>query len=172
MAIVLITGNPGSGKTELARALTRLGHTALDADEIAHWESEDGAEVTAPEQQTAEWLQCHHWVWGRATLAAAIDEHAAQGGDLFVCGIAIDQFELMDLFDIVFLLSLDDATQHQRLNTPANASRNAAQRAQIVAGRVVFEQQARAAGAVALDATKPTPVLAREVLQEVAQRFD
>jgi dephospho-CoA kinase len=171
MAIVLVTGNPGSGKTELARALSRLGHAALDADEIAHWETQAGVVADRPEHLTAEWLAGHRWVWGRATLAAAIAKHAPAEGHLFLCGIAMDQLELADLIDMVFLLSLDDETQRQRLDTAANADRNADQRAEIIDGQPVLEQQLRAAGAVVLHARQPSLVLAERILHEVGQRF-
>ena len=63
---------------------------------------------------------------------------------------------MLDLFTMVFLLSIDHETQLQRLDTPDNADRNAAQRAQILKGRATFERQMRAAGAVVLDGSRPT----------------
>ena len=44
-------------------------------------------------------------------------------------------------------------------------------RAQIIDRRPVLEKQVRAAGAVVLDATLPSLMLARRILREVAQRF-
>ncbi len=171
MAVVLITGNPGSGKTELARELLRLGCAALDADEVAHWETTDGLPAEPPQELTHEWLQGHRWVWGRAAVTAAIAEHLPSGGHLFLCGIAMDQDELLDLVDVVFLLSIDEETQVRRLDTPSNANRNAAQRRQIIEGRPVFQRRVRAAGAVVLDGGSPTSVLAARVLREVELRF-
>ena len=40
-----------------------------------------------------------------------------------------------DCFALAFLLSLDDTTQRDRLDTASNAHRNEAQRAQIIQGR-------------------------------------
>jgi hypothetical protein len=53
----------------------------------------------------------------------------------------VNQREMLDCFDLVFLLSLDDRTQIDRLDTASNAHRNEAQRAQIIRGRPVFEQE-------------------------------
>jgi adenylate kinase family enzyme len=171
MAVVLITGNPGSGKTELARELSRLGWAALDADEIAHWETAEGLPVYPPGELTSDWLQAHRWVWGRTNVMAAIAEHLPDGGHVFLCGIAMDQEELLDLVDLVFLLSIDEWTQVSRLDAPSNADRNADQRRQIIDGRPALEQRMRACGAVVLDGRDPTPALAARIVQEVGQRF-
>ena len=45
------------------------------------------------------------------------------GQHLLLCGITLKQRDLFDLFEAVFLLGLDDATQHHRFDTPANAHR-------------------------------------------------
>src|SRR3954471_17872008 len=83
---VLITGNPGSGKTTMVAQLTRLGHDAIDSDEeIARWEdSPDG----------------RRWMWDRDRLELAIELTPG----LFVCGIAINLRDMLDLFDHIFLL--------------------------------------------------------------------
>jgi energy-coupling factor transporter ATP-binding protein EcfA2 len=113
---VLITGNPGSGKSSLASELARRGCAVIDGD------------------------------------------------------VAVNQRDMLDLFDRVFLLTLDQQTQVDRLNEPSNAHRNAAARAQILDGRPVFEAQMRAAGAIPLDGRQPIPVLATEILRDVASR--
>ena len=47
----------------------------------------------------------------------------------------------------------------ERLDTPANAHRNAALREQILDGRPVFEREMTGEGAVVLDGRQPTSVL-------------
>ena len=146
--------------------LTRLGHFAIDADQLAGWETASGVQVSQPEQATDEWLLSHRWVWNRARIEAVV--HAQQPGrDLFLCGIAVNQRDMFDLFQAVFLLALDHETQLERLDQPSNAHRNAALRAQILDGRPAFERETRAAGAVVLDGRRPTSVLASRVLQAV-----
>ena len=170
MAVVLITGNPGSGKTAVSQELGRRGRAVLDADEIAHHETHAGVPADTLEEPTREWLAGHRWVWGRGRLQRAITERAPREGHLFVCGIAMDLEELLDLFDVVFLLSLDAVTQVSRLDAPSNAHRNAAQRQEIIDGLPIFEQQMRALGAVVIDARSPTHQVAERILQQVDGR--
>jgi hypothetical protein len=86
---------------------------------------------------------------------------------VFVCGIARNQDELLDLFDQVFLLRIDDTSQedrvaaHDALHPPG---RSEAGRQEIREGRAMFEAHMLRAGAIALDGTAPTTTLADEVL--------
>jgi dephospho-CoA kinase len=167
---ILITGNPGSGKSSLARELARRGCAVIDGDDIAGWETPSGVPVTQPVPATDEWLLSHRWVWSRSRFEAAIAAQSSAGRPVFVCGIAINQRDMLDLFDHVLLLTLDHETQIERLDAPSNAHRTAALRAQILDGRPAFEAEMRAAGAIALDGRLPTSVLATRVQNDVASR--
>jgi hypothetical protein len=147
--------------------LSRRGLIAVDADETAHWETTSGVPVSQPEHASDEWLLGHRWVWSRPRIEEIIRPHVAAGRHIFLCGIAMNQREMFDLFTTVFLLSIDHETQLRRLGTPANAHRNAAQRAQILEGRPTFERQMRAAGAVVLDGSQPTRDLVSRIENEV-----
>jgi dephospho-CoA kinase len=164
----LITGNPGSGKTTVARELARQGHAAVDADDTAHWETSDGVPATRPDHASDEWLLAHRWVWSRQRIEELIRPYAA-GPHIFLCGIAMNQRDMFDLFAKVFLLSIDHETQLRRLDTPANAHRNAALRAQILDGRPTFEREMRAAGAVVLDGSRPTRDVVARIQREVRE---
>jgi hypothetical protein len=164
MAVFLVTGNPGSGKTALAHELVRRGAAALDADVLAEWESTTGGPVTLPAQATDEWLRRHRWVWPRRRIEQVAREHAVSM--LFLCGIAMNQRELLDLFRGAFLLAIDEHTQLARLDAAGN--RNPVQRAQVVTGRPYFQAEMRAAGARVLDGSRPTAWIADRVLQEAA----
>lgn len=166
MPAYLVTGNPGSGKTTVALELARRGFTAIDTDEIAGWETAEGLAVGQPEHPTDEWLRQHRWVWRRSRLEDAIQLRTTVRHPVFLCGIAANQREMLDCFDLVFLLSLDDSTQLDRLDTASNAHRNAAQRTQIIRGRPVFEQEMRAAGALVLDGRRPTSRVVDRILHE------
>ncbi len=141
---VLITGNPGSGKTTMAGELTRLGHHAIDADdEIARWE--DGPDG-------------RRWTWDRDRLDRAI----TQSPGLYVCGIAINLRDMLDLFDQVFLLSIDAAMQVERLESAGDRDPGLWQ--PIIEGRSVFEEEMRAVGATVLDGRRSASDLAAQIV--------
>lgn len=171
MPAFLVTGNPGSGKSALARELARRGLLAIDPDhdpELSYWQDAAGHRVCRPQCPDEKWLGSHRWVWGRGRMQEVLAGHDRA---VFVCGIARNQDELLDLFDQVFLLHINETTQqarldaHDALNPPG---RSQAGRREIRNGRAVFEAQMLRHGAIAIDATAPSAVVADELLALVA----
>jgi dephospho-CoA kinase len=170
VAAYLVTGNPGSGKSSMVAEPTRRGLRAMDTDDVAGWVDESGRRAEPAAEMTAAWLASHRWVWARAVVERVI--RTAGTAPMVFCGIAVNQLDMLDLFDLVFLLTLDEQTQIDRLDAASNADRNAAQRAEIIDGRPVFEEQMRRAGAVVLDGRQPTSTLATAILRTVSERGD
>jgi hypothetical protein len=171
MPAFLVTGNPGSGKSTLARELAYRGFQAVDPDddpELAHWKDATGNQVDGPQSPDEAWLRSHRWVWSRSRMEEVMAGHS---GAVFVCGIARNQDELLDLFERVFLLQIDAPTQearlsgHDALNPPG---RSEAGWQQIRDGRAVFEAEMLSLGAIALDGTAPAVTVADELLAYVA----
>jgi hypothetical protein len=144
---------------------------AIDPDddpELAYWEDAAGSRVSGPERPDGQWLGSHRWVWSRSRMQQVLAGHDRA---VFVCGIARNQDELLDLFDRVFLLRIDGPTQEARLaadDALHPPGRSEAGRQEIRDGRAAFEAQLLGNGAIALDGTAPSAVVADELLALVA----
>ncbi|WP_250005660.1 hypothetical protein [Actinoplanes sp. M2I2] len=167
MRAFLITGNPGSGKSTLAAELSRRGQVAIDADDLASWEDDSGVAVESPGPVGEAWQLAHRWVWVRARLEAAFAAHEGSAEAVFVCGIAQNQDEMLDLFERLFLLVIDSAAQEERLARATSAQRTEGVKQQIRDGRPGFQARMLALGAVPLDGTASPSVLADAVLASV-----
>jgi hypothetical protein len=171
MPAFLITGNPGSGKSVLARELVCRGLLAIDPDddhELSYWQDAAGNRVRGPQRPDGQWLCSHRWVWSRSRLQQVLTGHT---GPVFVCGIAANLDELLGMFDQVFLLCLDGPAQEARLaayDALHPPGRSPAVRQQIRAGRAAFQKRMLRLGAIALDGTAPPAVIGDQLLALVA----
>lgn len=168
MLAYLITGNPGSGKSTLAVELRRRRLIALDTDEMAFWANDAGMPVDQPADAGDQWRLAHRWVWSRARIEQSIGQAAGDADSMFLCGIAQNQTEMLDLFEQVFLLAIDEDTQLARLALPgqtASPDRTEAIRKQITDGRLAFQSQMLARGAIPLDATAPPHLIVDALLR-------
>ena len=172
MPAFLVTGNPGSGKSTLAQELVRRGFATIDPDydaALSYWEDDAGNQVLLAEGPAApdkQWLKAHHWVWSRSRLQELLTQ---QQGPVFICGIALNIAQVVDLFDRIFLLRIDAGTQEERLLAydASHVHGNEAGRQQIRDGRPVFEAQMLDLGAIALDGTASTSAVADQLLSLV-----
>jgi hypothetical protein len=164
----LVTGNPGAGKSTVARELRGRGLLAIDPDDdpqLSHWQDAAGEWVLGPERPDQTWLTTHRWVWSRARMEELIAGHDE---DVFVCGIARNQDDLLDLFDRVFLLQIDGRTQEARLAAHDSLhppGRSDAGRREIREGRLIFEAHMLSLGAVALDGGAATASVVDDLLR-------
>lgn len=167
MRAYLVTGNPGAGKSTLAVELRRRGLMALDTDEMAFWVDDAGLPVDQPANADEQWRLAHRWIWSRARIEQSIAEAPDDACNMFFCGIALNQTEMLDLFEQVFLLAIDEDTQLPRLAMAGSPDRTDAIRKQIRDGRSVLQSQMLALGAIPLDATAPPHLIADTLLSHL-----
>ena len=167
MRTYLITGNPGSGKSTLVAELSRRGLTALDTDDLAFWEDSAGRQVDQPANAIDDWRLAHRWVWSRTRILQAITAAGGDARSMFFGGIARNQAQMLDLFDKFFLLVIDEDTQNTRLARPnrtTSPDRTDAMKQQVRDGRPIFQADMLASGAIPLDGTAPSKIIADRLL--------
>jgi NAD(P)-dependent dehydrogenase (short-subunit alcohol dehydrogenase family) len=90
MAVVLVTGMSGTGKSAVLAELARRGHRVVDTDYGGYSE-----EVPSPDG--------YEQLWREERIAALLDDHGE--GTLFVSGCVANQGTFYPRFDAVVLLS-------------------------------------------------------------------
>lgn len=120
MSFIYITGLAGSGKTTVCNELVSRGHEAYDADNaLSDFYNNDTGEL-APrpfpvEKRTPEWRLHHSWKLSREKLLEL--KPRAADKPLFVCGVAANEYEYIDVFDRIYALSIDLASVTERVKT-------------------------------------------------------
>jgi dephospho-CoA kinase len=118
MPLVYITGSAGSGKSTIQKELRQHGFEAYDEDDpeigSAH-EKVSGMAVAVPPagKRTPEWFAAHEW----RVYQDALDRLVRQSKDklVFLCGNAATEQQLIQLFDEIIFLDIDERTMRERL---------------------------------------------------------
>lgn len=112
---VLVLGSPGSGKSHLAAYAKKAEFPAYDADYdvpgLGVWKNSAGEIVSFPTPVSVAWLDTHQFVWDREVLVAFLRAHEA----VFLFGIASNAFEMTELFDHTYYLSISETVLRERL---------------------------------------------------------
>jgi dephospho-CoA kinase len=122
MALFLITGTAGTGKSQVCRVLKQRGYEALDTDDdaLARWQHNETGYIhpkssVKPHQRTTEFLAQHSWNVPRQYVEE-LGQKATHKA-VFLCGSLANEEELYDMFIKVFALYVDDETLKHRLAT-------------------------------------------------------
>jgi hypothetical protein len=168
VALVWVTGNSGTGKSTVCAVLQQRGHLAADADRggYCHWVDRTTGAVVAdpPEPVPAGWLNRFGWQISRGrveALAVNSDDKTA-----FLCGNIENEQDVLNLFDLVVCLVVDDETLIDRIQTRTTNSfgQHPEELAAIMWWNPKMETNYRAIGATIIDGTLPPAEIANAVL--------
>lgn len=119
MALFLITGAPGSGKTTTCNELKARGYVAYDGDEdfIAQWFNNESGEALErhTELRTAEFVATHNRGINPDRIAELQQEAAEK--TVFLCNNPENETELQHLFAKIVVLDVTEEVQRQRLSS-------------------------------------------------------
>ncbi len=168
MGLAWITGNSGTGKSEVCAALAGKGYRSIDSDlGMAVWVNRNTDQVIHALDAgglSQEWFRDHRWILMRPRVEEFAG--AARTQTVFLCGCVQNDEELWDLFDVKICLILDDRTIRERL----------AQRSENPFGKAPAELEAilrlngplvakyTAVGASLIDSSRPLEEVVQDVL--------
>jgi hypothetical protein len=168
VAVVWVTGNSGTGKSTVCSLLRAQGHLAFDADYdgYCHWfDRTTGVPVEDPPDPVPPgWLNGFGWHIDRAkieALAAGCRDKTA-----FLCGSAENEADVLDLFNLVICLVVDDDTLRRRIETRTNNAfgQHPEELAAIMGWNPMMKPKYQRIGAAILDGTLEPADVAQAVL--------
>jgi adenylate kinase family enzyme len=115
---ILVMGSSGSGKTYLSTALKKRGVNATDADTVeglGAWTSLTGRTVSFPLDANRSFLKNHAYLWDRQVLVKFLDRQQ----QVYLFGTSSNVFDMLDLFDKVFFLTVPPDLLVERLRDPS-----------------------------------------------------
>lgn len=123
MSLFLITGLPGTGKSTICEELKTQGYEAYDGDydHLAKWYNNITGEPVQEgkdHERTPEFLQNHSRNISRQRVEDLASQ--AQSKIIFLCADPENEDELIDLFEKVFALVVDEDVRQERLATRTN----------------------------------------------------
>lgn len=122
MALFLITGTSGTGKTRVCDLLKAKGIEAYDTDDdgLSRWQHNVTRYIhpkssVKPHMRTAAFIAEHSWNVPRESLGELAEK--AKDHPIFICGSIANEDEVRDLFAKIFALYIDDDELKHRLAT-------------------------------------------------------
>jgi len=172
MPLIYVTGIETAGKTSSCNELKRRGYEAHDIDDgIAHYYNKVTGKqsewLESVEARTQEWHDQNNYVMDREQVKKF--KEAAKDKPLFLCGTTQKDEAVLDLFDKVIYLYLDETTLKHRLNDrqPSELAFAPNEQEAILSWRKSSENNYRRRGATMVDATQPLSLVVDRIIAAV-----
>jgi dephospho-CoA kinase len=172
MALIYITGMPSAGKSTIRQKLQQKGFVAYGGAEdklAAFYDNQTGKRIdqwVEAKDRTPAWNKRHTWKIPRKTIEKL--KHANDGKVVFVCATTRnDKAELLDLFDEVIALTIDEDTLKHRLATRTNNDVGKTQHEleTLTERQKTAQAEYQQLGAHLIDATQPIDKVVQEILR-------
>lgn len=159
-----VGGHAGTGKSAIVKELERQGYKAVDGDKVpglAAWVNKSGRKVRIDSPKFVDHSKVD-WLWDGLVLEKLLK----QPGELFFCGSSGNDIDFFDLFDKVFILTIDPETQRQRLiDREDNYGKDPRMHCVITDEQAFFARKMRAKGAISIDSTLPLNKVVDKILE-------
>src|SRR3989344_4611355 len=170
MPLVFVTGISTSGKSAVAKELSKRGYKAYDTEQhgISAWYNrqtgERVAELGEMPERNEEWLNQHEWLISTDWLKSVAKN--AQSELIFVCGGGANEEEVRKLSDKVIWLKTDETTIRKRLQNRRDHDYGTRphELKRIVSGNRRGEIEYRELSAEIVDATQPLEKVVADIL--------
>jgi len=172
MSFIYITGIETAGKSTVCRELKNRGFEAYDIDEgIAHYYDKATGEQSewlgAAEARTSEWHETRAYMMDRSH----VERIKAQAKDkpIFLCGTTQNDEIVLDLFDKLIYLYLDEDTLRDRMSKRSSTELAFAPHEQqaVLSWHKPCEDKYRKLGATMVDATQPNDKVIESILAAI-----
>lgn len=168
----LITGMGGSGKTTTIQTLDAQGFAAVDiedlpANEYCKWVDARTGELASYHTGVgSQWLKDHCWIWEIERLQDYLEN--ITDSPFFFAGYGMNQEQLYDQFDKIFLLEIEPDVLYKRLLTrqQRNAFAATPEEAQyILSWYQDWQEATKAKGAIPIPADQSGEAVSKQILE-------
>jgi shikimate kinase len=173
--LIFVTGISTSGKSTIARELTRRGYEAYDTEHngISAWYNkatgERAAEFGQVPERTKEWMDQHEWRISIDWVKQVTEK--AKGKPIFLCGGGANESEVRALCSKAIWLKTDEKTIRERVNIPRDHTYGTKphELVRAIEGNLQKEAEYQKLGVIMIDARRPLAVVVDEMVKRLGR---